>query len=97
MLEIKVLGSGCKKCVKTADLIETIAAEKSVGANVIKETSSEAIMGYGVMSTPAVVIDEQVVHAGSIPTREKRPSGCDSSKESKFSGITKLASDILVS
>lgn len=62
-----VLGSGCKKCVKTAQLIETIAKEQDVAVTVTKETDPRAIMKYNVMRTPAVVIDGQVVHSGSIP------------------------------
>ena len=69
MKTIKVLGSGCAKCVKTAEMIEKVAAVLGVEASVAKETSPEVIMGYGVMSTPAVVIDEQLVHSGSIPQR----------------------------
>jgi thiol-disulfide isomerase/thioredoxin len=69
MKTIKVLGSGCKKCQKTADSIAEIAAEKGCEINLIKETSPEAMMNYSVMSTPAVVIDEQLVHSGSIPHR----------------------------
>lgn len=71
MKTIKVLGSGCAKCVKTAEMIEQIAAELDVEASVSKETSPEVIMGYGVMSTPAVVIDEQLVHSGSVPQRSE--------------------------
>ena len=69
MKVIKVLGSGCTKCNKTADAIKQIATELGVTATVEKETNPEAIMGYGVMSTPAVVVDEKVVHSGSIPHR----------------------------
>ncbi|MGO2234409.1 thioredoxin family protein [Marinomonas sp. UCMA 3892] len=71
MKQVKVLGSGCSKCVKTAELIKAIAAENEVPVNVEKETSAEVIMSYGVMSTPAVVIDEVVVHYGSIPDKKK--------------------------
>lgn len=71
MKQVKVLGSGCSKCVKTAELIKAIAAENEVPVNIVKETSAEVIMGYGVMSTPAVVIDELVVHYGSIPDQKK--------------------------
>ena len=69
MKNIKVLGSGCSKCIKTADSIEHIASELEVAVTVIKETRPEVIMGYGVMSTPAVVVDEVLVHSGSIPHR----------------------------
>ncbi|MBU1296126.1 MAG: thioredoxin family protein [Gammaproteobacteria bacterium] len=71
MKQVKVLGSGCSKCVKTAELIKAIAAENEVPVNVEKETSAEVIMSYGVMSTPAVVIDDVVVHYGSIPDKKK--------------------------
>ncbi|ETI61962.1 thioredoxin family protein [Marinomonas profundimaris] len=71
MKQVKVLGSGCNKCVKTAELIKTIAAENEVPVNVVKETSAEIIMQYGVLSTPAVVINEVLVHSGSIPDKKK--------------------------
>lgn len=70
MKQIKVLGSGCSKCIKTADIIAKVAADLGAEVDVIKETDPEAIMNYGVMSTPAVVVDEQVVHSGSIPTQD---------------------------
>ncbi|MBR9865781.1 MAG: thioredoxin family protein [Oceanospirillales bacterium] len=69
MKNIKVLGSGCAKCTKTAELIQKLAAELGVEATVVKETDAEVIMGYGVMRTPAVVVDELLVHSGSIPTQ----------------------------
>ncbi|AHK16265.1 thioredoxin family protein [Thalassolituus oleivorans] len=71
MKQIKVLGSGCAKCVKTAAVIQAIADEHGVPVNLVKETSAEVMMNYGVMSTPAVVVDEVVVHSGSIPDRKK--------------------------
>ncbi len=71
MKNIKVLGSGCNKCSKTAEIIEEIAHELNIAVSVTKETSAEVIMDYGVMSTPAVVIDEQLVHSGSIPHRDQ--------------------------
>ncbi len=71
MREIKVLGSGCTKCTKTAESISRIAAELGVEVNVSKETSPQVMMNCGVMSTPAVVVDNQVVHSGSIPHREQ--------------------------
>tara|TARA_R110001583_G_scaffold185233_1_gene345196 strand:+ start:1198 stop:1437 length:240 start_codon:yes stop_codon:yes gene_type:complete len=69
MKTIKVLGTGCAKCSKAAETIERIAAELNIEATVIKETDLQVMMQYGVMSTPAIVIDEQLVHSGSIPHR----------------------------
>lgn len=71
MKEIKVLGSGCAKCVKTAELIQLVANDCGFSVNIIKETNPETIMNFGVMSTPAVVVDNQLMHSGSIPERGK--------------------------
>ncbi|YCM45942.1 thioredoxin family protein [Verrucomicrobiaceae bacterium 227] len=71
MKEIKVLGSGCAKCTKSTELIKSVAAESGTSVNVIKETSPEVIMSYGVMMTPAIVVDRVLVHSGSIPTKEQ--------------------------
>ena len=70
MKEIKVLGTGCAKCTKTVDVITKIANELNVDVHVVKETDLGVIMGYGVMTTPAVIIDEVNVHSGSIPSRQ---------------------------
>lgn len=67
MKQVKVLGSGCAKCEKTAELIQRLADELNIEVEVVKETDMEVIMNYGVMSTPAVVIDGEVMHSGSIP------------------------------
>jgi len=68
MKTFKILGSGCKNCANTADLIELKAKAAGVEVNIEKITDMGAIMGYGVMSTPGVVIDETLVHAGGMPT-----------------------------
>ena len=70
MKMIKVLGSGCANCKTTVKIIEEVAAEKGVPVQIEKVEDIAAIMGYGVMSTPGVVIDEKVVHAGGIPDRK---------------------------
>lgn len=69
MLNIKVLGSGCSKCKIATQLIEQIAAELKVSIELEKVEDMRAIISYGVMSTPAVVIDGKVVHVGSVPDR----------------------------
>jgi predicted thioredoxin/glutaredoxin len=71
MKNVIVLGSGCTKCVKTAEYIEKVAADLGVECSVTKETSPQVIMSYKVMSTPAVVVDGVLVHSGSIPLREQ--------------------------
>jgi len=67
MKQIKVLGSGCRNCETTARLIADIAAAKGVHIELEKVTDMAAILGYGVMSTPGIVIDGKVVHAGGLP------------------------------
>ena len=67
MKTVKVLGSGCKNCQVTANLIEKVAEEKGVEIELIKVTDLQKIMAYNVMKTPAVVIDESIVHKGSVP------------------------------
>ena len=64
MLNIKVLGTGCANCKTTLKLIEEAARTKGVAVKLDKVEEIKDIMGYGVMSTPGVVIDGKVVHAG---------------------------------
>ncbi len=71
MKDIKVLGSGCANCKTTITLIEQVAQEKGVEIKMDKVQDMQAIIGYGVMSTPGVVIDGKVVHAGGVPSRDK--------------------------
>jgi len=71
MKNIKVLGTGCANCRITVALVEAVAKEKGVEITLEKVEDLPAIMGYGVMSTPGVVIDGAVVHAGGVPSRSK--------------------------
>ena len=64
---IKVLGSGCKNCETTARLISIAAEQAGVEIELEKVTDIAEIMGYGVMSTPGVVVDGKLVHAGGLP------------------------------
>jgi small redox-active disulfide protein 2 len=71
MKNVKVLGSGCAKCHATADLVKQAAAAAGVAIELEKVEDMAAIVGYGVMSTPAVVVDGKVVHAGGVPDKAK--------------------------
>ena len=70
-MDIKVLGTGCANCKNTIALIEQVAQVKGVPVILSKVEELRDIMGYGVMSTPGVVIDGKVVHAGGVPSRAK--------------------------
>lgn len=70
-MKIEVLGTGCANCRSTIALIEQVAHAKGASIALSKVEDIKDIMGYGVMSTPGVVIDGKVVHAGGVPSREK--------------------------
>ena len=71
MKNIKVLGTGCANCKTTLKLIEDAAKAKGVAVELEKIEDLQSIMSYGVMSTPGVVVDGKVVHAGGVPSRDK--------------------------
>lgn len=71
MKDIKVLGPGCANCKNTTALFERVAQEKGLTINLQKIEGLPEIMSYGIMSTPGVVVDGKVVHAGGVPSREK--------------------------
>ena len=70
-MEIKVLGTGCTNCKATMKLIEEAVAAQWLTVQVQKVEDIQDIMRYGVMSTPGVVIDGKVVHAGGVPGKDK--------------------------
>ncbi|MCX7173636.1 MAG: thioredoxin family protein [Proteobacteria bacterium] len=70
-MEVKVLGTGCANCRATIALIEQVARAKGVAIDLSKVEDIKDIMSYGVMSTPGVVINGKVVHAGGIPSKDK--------------------------
>ena len=71
MKSIKVLGTGCANCRNTLQLIDQVAQAKGIEIQLEKIEDLQQIMSYGVMSTPGVVIDGKVVHAGGVPARAK--------------------------
>ena len=69
-MEIKVLGTACANCKSTIVRIEQVAKAKGMPVTQKIEELRD-IMGYGVMSTPGVVIDGKGVHAGGVPSRAR--------------------------
>lgn len=67
-MEIKVLGPGCKNCVTLDRIAREVVQEMGLIATFEKVEDYAAIASYGVMSTPALVIDGKVVLAGRVPT-----------------------------
>lgn len=68
-MQIKVLGTGCANCKRVKALATEVVAELNVDAAIIEVTDIADIMGYGVMSTPGIVINEKVVGSGGVPTK----------------------------
>lgn len=66
-MKIEILGTGCSKCKKTKEIIEKVLKETGVEAEVLKIEDLETILNYGVMVTPAVVVDGEVKLAGKVP------------------------------
>jgi small redox-active disulfide protein 2 len=71
MKNVKVLGTGCANCRSTAKLIDEVAKARGVELELEKVEQVQDIMSWGIMSTPGVVIDGKVVHAGGVPPRAK--------------------------
>ena len=70
-MEIKILGPGCAKC-KTLDKITREVVEKNgIKATITKVEDIMEIMKYGVMSTPALVVDEKVLVKGRVPSSDE--------------------------
>ena len=68
MKEIKILGTGCPKCRKLAETAEAAAKELGIEYEIEKVTALDKIMAYGVMMTPALVVDGEVKTAGKAPS-----------------------------
>ncbi|QWC00025.1 thioredoxin family protein [Mycoplasmatota bacterium] len=68
---IKVLGSGCKKCIKLEKRIKKVLINENMKAEVKKVTDMIEISAYNIMSTPAMVIDDLVVSSGKLLEEEE--------------------------
>jgi small redox-active disulfide protein 2 len=71
MKNVKILGTGCANCKNTLALVEAVARARGVQIELEKVEDLQSIMSYNVMSTPGVVIDGVVVHAGGVPAKAK--------------------------
>ncbi len=70
-MKVEILGTGCPKCKLLEANAKKAVAEAGVKANISKVTEIDKIVEYGVMSTPAIVIDGKVKSSGRIPTAEE--------------------------
>lgn len=67
-MEIKILGTGCVRCKTLEKTVINALAELDIAANVNKVEDIVKIMGYGIMHTPGLVINEKVVLSGRLPS-----------------------------
>ena len=70
MKHVEILGSGCKRCQTTAEMVKAEADRLGIEIDLAKVTDYAAIAGYGIASTPGIVVDGKVVHAGGLPKLE---------------------------
>jgi small redox-active disulfide protein 2 len=70
-MKIQILGTGCPKCTKLAELTDTVAKELGIEYELIKVTDINDIMNMGVMMTPAIAVDGQVKVSGKVPSKEE--------------------------
>ncbi len=69
-MDIKILGTGCAKCEQTEKVVREVVAETGAEAQIGKVSDIKSIAGYGVLLTPAVVVDGEVKIVGKIPKKE---------------------------
>lgn len=70
-MNIKVLGTGCSNCKTLEKLVRSTVEEMKIDATVEKVEDIQKIMGYGIMRTPGLVIDEKVVLSGKVPSAKE--------------------------
>ncbi len=68
-MDIKIMGSGCAKCKKLEELTRNVVDELKLQADIKKEEDFATIMEYGIVRTPALVINDKVVLSGRLPSQ----------------------------
>lgn len=70
-MKVEVIGTGCAKCNRLYDLVQQVVADTGVAAEVVKVDGMDQIMRYGILFTPALVVDGAVKVSGSVPKAEQ--------------------------
>jgi small redox-active disulfide protein 2 len=70
-MEIKILGSGCAKCKTLEKLTREVVEKNGIDATIVKVEDIMEIMKYGIMTTPALVVNEKVEIKGRVPSTEE--------------------------
>ena len=70
-MEIKILGTGCPKCITMEKVTHEVVMKNNLDATITKVTDIMEIMNFGVMTTPALVVDGKVVVKGRVPSQDE--------------------------
>jgi len=70
-MKLEILGTGCPKCIKLEELTRQATSELGIEAEITKVKDINQIMNYGVMMTPALVVDGVVKVVGKVPPLEE--------------------------
>ncbi|BAO28204.1 thioredoxin family protein [Sulfuritalea hydrogenivorans] len=70
-MQIKILGTGCAKCQRLEQLTREVVAELGIEAEFDHVRDMKAIMAYPIMTTPALVVDEEVMVFGRMPSKDE--------------------------
>lgn len=70
-MDIKVLGTGCHKCIELYNLVQEVLTENNITADLEKVQEVDKIVSYGVVLTPALVMNSKVKVLGKVPGKEQ--------------------------
>ena len=71
MLTVKVLGSGCANCKRLEQIAHKVVQNLAIEAEIVKVTDFQEIMDHGVLNTPGLVVNDEVVSSGRIPSESE--------------------------
>ena len=71
MKDLKILGTGCPKCRKLEEMVRNHVASHGIEAEISHITNLDEIMEYGVIMTPALVVDNEIKISGKLPTEKE--------------------------
>jgi small redox-active disulfide protein 2 len=87
-INIKILGTGCPKCKQTTAVVQEVVTENNIDATIEKVEDIMEIMKYNVMSTPAVVINNEIKIKGRVPSKAEITALLMESSQTKNSTVS---------
>lgn len=70
-ISIKILGTGCPKCKQTTSIVQEVVTENNIDATIEKVEDIMEIMQYNVLSTPVLVVNEEIKIKGRVPSKKE--------------------------